>query len=183
MKADPLPFGQYENEYAHFDAASRAVLASAFPAETAGDWRLIGMIAGDRVERELLIDPVLDYVPKPVETQPRPVASATSPGRVRVSSTIDPLKSNDVLRAYWEGELGEVVPAGGWVRCPEPTHEDRHPSCRIRNGRWTCWSCHSWGDAIDLASLRHGIPAEGEGYWRCREIVIETVRQVVGGLV
>ena len=30
-----------------------------------------------------------------------------------------------------------------WVRCPNPEHEDIHPSCSIssKDGLWKCWSC------------------------------------------
>lgn len=46
-----------------------------------------------------------------------------------------------------------VATSGGTVtfRCPNPGHPDQHPSFKVRDGRWRCWSqCGSGGDAIDL---------------------------------
>lgn len=50
-------------------------------------------------------------------------------------------------------------------RCPDPDHEDRHPSVSMRVvngiGRWRCWSCGRGGTAIDVLVVARGL-AVGE---------------------
>jgi DNA primase len=46
-------------------------------------------------------------------------------------------------------------------RCPDPDHEDRHPSVSMRIvggiGRWRCWSCGRGGTAIDALVAARGL--------------------------
>ena len=55
-------------------------------------------------------------------------------------------------------DLGiELGTRGRWreCRCPNPHHEDRHPSCRINvsTNRFYCFSCGEHGNNIDLVRL------------------------------
>lgn len=48
----------------------------------------------------------------------------------------------------------------GWqkISCPNPNHEDRHPSCGLHLswGKFNCFSCGEKGDWADLALLARG---------------------------
>ncbi|MGH2858704.1 MAG: hypothetical protein ACRDMJ_14615, partial [Solirubrobacteraceae bacterium] len=49
----------------------------------------------------------------------------------------------------------------GFVRCPNPAHQDEHPSCSVRGPRpelWKCQACGAAGSIYDLASLVLGGP-------------------------
>jgi hypothetical protein len=77
---------------------------------------------------------------------------------------------------YWPALTGEVVPPSGRVRCPDPGHEDLHPSVVVYSepGRgWWCPVCGAGGTAVDLAAIVTGIEPRGEGYWRLRELIVE----------
>lgn len=55
----------------------------------------------------------------------------------------------------------EVPPAGGFIACPLPDHEERTPSCRVfaePERGWWCFGCARGGSAYDLASLLEGGP-------------------------
>ena len=58
-------------------------------------------------------------------------------------------------------DLGiELSTRGRWrvCRCPNPEHEDRHPSCRVNvnTNRFRCFSCDAHGNNIDLVLMaRH----------------------------
>lgn len=43
------------------------------------------------------------------------------------------------------------------IRCPSPTHEDRNPSCSIRDTHYNCFSCGINGDIFDLIELLEGV--------------------------
>ena len=43
------------------------------------------------------------------------------------------------------------------VRCPNPAHEDRNPSCHIWSHSFKCFSCGLSGDLVDWLELEHGI--------------------------
>ncbi|MBP5771006.1 MAG: toprim domain-containing protein [Bacteroidaceae bacterium] len=58
-------------------------------------------------------------------------------------------------------DLGiEVGTRGKWreCRCPNPQHDDRHPSCRIniQTNRYHCFSCGAHGNNIDLVRMVRG---------------------------
>jgi len=40
--------------------------------------------------------------------------------------------------------------SGKRYQCPNPCHEDRHPSMSVKNNRWRCFSCGAHGGVIDL---------------------------------
>lgn len=57
--------------------------------------------------------------------------------------------------------LGLQANRAGFVRCPTPGHEDRHPSCRVGGDDptlWRCFSCGAGGTIFDAASIRLGGP-------------------------
>jgi hypothetical protein len=91
---------------------------------------------------------------------------------------------------YWRALTGEPVDERGeLVRCPNPGHEDRHPSCKVYANPgegWHCFSCGAGGNAPDLESALGGGPTgaalRGEAFTaaRCeaeRALGIETHRQ------
>lgn len=43
------------------------------------------------------------------------------------------------------------------ISCLLPDHEDRHPSCSLKEDRWWCYSCGRGGDAIDLVQHSHEV--------------------------
>lgn len=73
--------------------------------------------------------------------------------------------------AYFRAIAGIPVPAeGGYVSCPTPGHEDRHPSAMVyaEPGRgWCCFACTrsgrpTGGGAVDLVSALEGGPTGRE---------------------
>lgn len=59
-----------------------------------------------------------------------------------------------------------------YARCPNPEHEDRNPSWRIRDelgsprhGKHHCWSCGFKGDAVGLAAHLLGVAREAAEEW------------------
>jgi hypothetical protein len=97
--------------------------------------------------------------------------ASNSAGRVRLSAGDDPIKALDV-REYLRRE-GVDVPSKGKVRCIHPQHPDRNPSMSVAPDHFRCWSCGAHGDIIEAASLLHAIPAERDGYWRLRDLIVE----------
>ncbi len=79
---------------------------------------------------------------------------------------------------YFRRLAGIPVPArGGLVRCPVPSHGDRHPSCSVGGDAGQGWCCHAGGcgarGAIyDLASVLLGGPwgreLRGDAFRRAR---------------
>jgi hypothetical protein len=124
-----------------------------------------------QAERQLL------YEPGPPAKRHQPMqrstaATSTRPGTVAVSSGDDPLKAVPPA-VYFEVLAGIVVPPNGWVSCPMPDHEDRHPSCQVLSTHWRCFSCGRGGGIVDLAAGLHGIEPRGRGYWRLRDLILE----------
>jgi hypothetical protein len=110
-------------------------------------------------ESELLYERRLrEEWPQPPQQPTRRSTAATStrPGTVALSSGDDPLKAVPPA-VYFEALAGIVVPANGWVSCPVPGHEDRHPSCQVSSTKWRCWSCGAGGTIIDLGAAIYGI--------------------------
>jgi hypothetical protein len=105
--------------------------------------------------------------PRQQPTQRSTAATSTRPGTVALSSGDDPLKAVPPT-VYFEALAGIVVPANGWVSCPVPGHEDRHPSCQVSSTKWRCWSCGAGGSIIDLAAAIYGIEPTGRGYHEIR---------------
>jgi hypothetical protein len=77
------------------------------------------------------------------------------------------------LRELWPQLTGVEVPATGLAPCPSPDHEDRHPSCSVRDQRWRCFACGTTGTVIDLAAIVFEIPPTGRGFFEIRERLLE----------
>lgn len=76
----------------------------------------------------------------------------------------------------------EVGAAGGFVGCPRPAHEDRHPSCFVYpdpGSGWHCYACLAGGSAIDLASAVAGGPTgyelRGEAFRAARRRALRSL--------
>lgn len=65
----------------------------------------------------------------------------------------------DVLRNLYALD-GEIVHDEFRILCPNPKHEDTHPSCdvNLRTGLWNCFSCGATGDLASLGRLVLGKP-------------------------
>jgi hypothetical protein len=79
---------------------------------------------------------------------------------------------------YFQRLAGIEVPRSGLVSCPNPSHEDRTPSCHVGSDAGEGWCCHGCGAAgaiYDLASVLDGGPTgpwlRGEEFLRARERV------------
>lgn len=90
---------------------------------------------------------------------PRPSAVQRCRGRDIVHA--DPYKAISPVE-YFERLAGIEVPASGLVRCPNPAHEDRTPSCHVGDDAAVGWYCHgtcgAGGAIYDLASVLEGGP-------------------------
>jgi hypothetical protein len=118
-----------------------------------------------------------------IGTMPDPPGSRSARRRTRARAPhgLDPYKSIPAEDYFWRLARTEV-PDDGWVSCPSPEHPDVHPSCRVRDYRWRCFSCGQRGTIYDLASLLNGGPAgdalAGDAFVRAAAVV----RDVYGEL-
>jgi len=109
------------------------------------------------------------------------------PDRVFRSAHADAHEHDDPYRRisasdYMVRLAGRKPDRAGFVRCPTPEHEDRHPSCSVRGPHPECFRCHSCGASggiYDLASIMLGGPygrgqLHGEDFKRARELVVQT---------
>jgi hypothetical protein len=63
------------------------------------------------------------------------------------------------LERLIEQDLGQPVRRGSWLFWRCPFHEDQTPSLGVKDGRYYCFGCGKWGDAVDwLKEFRH-LPA------------------------
>jgi hypothetical protein len=131
----------------------------------AGEWALIELECRDAIDLRNDYDATLDYV-KP-KREPVQRATPTRPGTVALSGGDDPLKRISA-HVYFEMVAGIPVPSSGWVSCPTPQHEDRHPSCTVAETHWRCWSCGAGGTMIDLGAAIYGLEPTGSGYLEIR---------------
>lgn len=68
-----------------------------------------------------------------------------------MNSIVDKWSIPDVLRL-----MGYQLPdRQGFIRCPNPSHEDHNPSCHVVSGEsgWVCFSCNARGGILDLIVL------------------------------
>ena len=169
------PFERFRSALASHPADYLARVDAHSETATAGEWRLLALEARDAVELANAYDP-LDEPPvkRHQPTRRSTATTSTRPGTVAVSTAgDDPLKDVD-LCVYFAAH-GIDVPASGKVRCIAPDHEDVHPSCSVTSSHFRCWACGARGDIIDAASLFHGIPVRGAGYWKLRDLVLEAL--------
>lgn len=62
---------------------------------------------------------------------------------------------------YYRVITGNEPRRDGKVRCPNVTHEDRHPSAQLYSGAgagWYCFACQAGGGAVDLVAAAKGYP-------------------------
>jgi len=176
---EPDPFAEQHQRWDALPGHGRLAMFCTSSAQSqAACWDDLSRRSSLRIEAELEVDRQREEEwPRPKRHQPperSTWATSTRPGAVAVSTHgDDPLKSVD-LRTYFEAH-GIVVPPNGKVNCIAPDHEDVHPSCSVTSSHFRCWSCQARGDIIDAASLFHAIPATGAGYWKLRDLVVETL--------
>jgi hypothetical protein len=83
---------------------------------------------------------------------------------------------------YMARLAGRYVNRKGFVRCPAPGHEDKHPSCHVGGPNpalFQCKSCGAAGSIFDLASIVLGGPygsgqLHDEAFKRARDLVVAT---------
>ncbi len=155
-------------------AHGRQVAFGSLPARDQDEcWTALRAECRERNEferRELYLEPPKRHQPRQRST----AATSTRPGTVALSSTDDPLKAVPPA-VYFEAIARIVVPPNGWVSCPMPDHEDRHPSCQVLSTHWRCFGCGAGGSIIDLASALYGLTPRGRGYWELRDLIVEAL--------
>ena len=77
---------------------------------------------------------------------------------------------------------GKRVPGGVVIRCPNPAHSDRTPSCSVRRGpdgtlAARCFSCGWSGDALTLVAVARGLNLQTDF-----PDVVELAADIAGGL-
>jgi hypothetical protein len=162
-------FRELYDRWPDFPAAGRAALFDTLPQEAQqACWAELRYRADLRIESELIYEARFEEEWPPPKRQP-PARSSTTGTRAtfrwRVSD--DPLKGISG-HVYFEAVAGISVPPSGWVSCPMPDHEDVHPSCRVTDTRWRCWSCGAGGSIIDLGEAVYGIEPRGQGFREIR---------------
>lgn len=77
-----------------------------------------------------------------------------------MNNNFDKLKTEITLATY----LGT---SDKLIRCPNPSHEDRNPSCSVdhHTNRYHCFSCGEHGDIFDLVKLQHGYDTKRAAEW------------------
>lgn len=109
-------------------------------------------------------DVLHEEVTCPLEVPPAPPPAPPRPRpRVNARQFEDILATRTPLEwwARWRMLPVEPKPTGDdevLVRCPDPHHGDRHPSCSLntRTGAWHCWSCCSRGGLVHVYALATG---------------------------
>lgn len=106
-------------------------------------------------------------------------------GGLRMTGQPSRADADDGYRAvtppdYFRAIAGIEVPAHGFVSCPMPDHEDRHPSCKVwpsAQQGWHCFSCGVGGSIYDLAAAVEGGPTgaglRGEDFKRAQARLVE----------
>lgn len=114
----------------------------------------------------------------PAPPQPK-VASRARPRASAHVNDEDPYK-RIAPGEYFRALAHIEVPAHGLVSCPNPSHEDRTPSCSVGEDAskgWCCHGCGAGGSIYDLASVLLGGPIgrwlRGEQFRRARDHVRE----------
>lgn len=137
-----------------------------------------------RRESEMIVG--LLEIGAPVSKRPAPCRTRwdeTWRKRARISRMIasgkieahDPEELVDAmpLPEWWLLLTGEEVPRNGMVVCP--FHDDRSPSCHVKERRFKCYACESRGRVYDLAAHVWGLDPQ-----RDFKAVSERLREVCG---
>lgn len=95
-------------------------------------------------------------------TRPQPKPGQRAP----YSRETDPLFDLD-LREVWADLTGDEI-RGVLAPCPNPDHDDRFPSCAVRDRLFFCNACGSSGSIVDLGALLYGIQPRGSGFFEIR---------------
>ncbi|MTD47197.1 hypothetical protein GKE82_23630 [Conexibacter sp. W3-3-2] len=77
---------------------------------------------------------------------------------------LETLKRDIAPPTYFRDLLRLDVNPGGKVCCPNPAHDDRHPSCQVFPGPgegWHCYSCGAGGGIVDAAAMAAGLSVWG----------------------
>lgn len=77
---------------------------------------------------------------------------------------------------YVERLTGEEVPRSGMILCPLPSHEERTPSCKLRETRWHCFGCDKHGSIYDLAGAIWGLDTYGGQFMEIHKRLVEAFR-------
>lgn len=68
------------------------------------------------------------------------------------------------------------VPRNGVILCPLPTHDERTPSCHLRETRWRCFGCDKHGSIYDLAGALWGLDTYGGQFMEIHKRLVEVFR-------
>jgi len=109
---------------------------------------------------------------------PRPAkeAQAARPARKPqfVRSTRDEPWEELTAADYYRVITGLEPRRDGMVRCPNASHEDRHPSAKLYpdpGAGWYCFACGAGGSAVDLVAALRGLPTgralQGDEFKEC----------------
>ena len=181
MSPSPLrPFAEHEALYRSADSSTAAAM-EALAECCSGDWALLKLACDDRVERELLVDPALDYEPAP---RPPRTSSTTRTSRRPSSSDSTSAATVDRLReipadVYVERLIGEPIGRSRKITCPfHGDGQERTPSFHVyRDDRgWYCHGCQSGGDIFTLASLLTGTPDRGADWHVLVDVLTEVFK-------
>jgi hypothetical protein len=74
---------------------------------------------------------------------------------------------------YVERLTGEDVPRSGMVHCPLPGHDERTPSCHVRDVYWRCYGCQKRGSIYDLAGELWGLQRHGPDFMEIHRRLVE----------
>jgi hypothetical protein len=113
---------------------------------------------------------------------PKAPAPARRPRLPRPRSDQEPWAQLEAAE-YYRAITGREPRRDGKVRCPNPAHEDRHPSAQLYPGAgagWYCFACQAGGGAADMVAATHGYPTgsalRGEHFNRC----VAELRRIFG---
>lgn len=78
------------------------------------------------------------------------------------------IRIEDAIRQY----VGTEPNRAGFIRCPDPTHKDDKPSCKIytETNNCKCFSCDGYFTVFDLAAFAKGLDRKRDFPILCEEI-------------
>lgn len=113
---------------------------------------------------------------------PKAPAPARRPRLPHSRSDRDPWAQLEAAE-YYRAITGREPRRDGKVRCPNPAHEDRHPSAQLYSGAgagWYCFACQAGGGAVDMVAATRGYPTgralRGEQFNEC----VAELRRIFG---
>lgn len=156
MTAPQTTFRQVHSAFDHIPPHERLDAFERLPLAAQEDaWDVLRQ----QLHGQRLMDGHVDFErPKPPKRVTRPVA---------VDCALDRISPP----VYIEVLTGEVTERG-WVRCPNPQHDDSNPSCRVWDEPargFYCWSCGFGGSIFDLAAAVWDLQTRGADFVRVKE--------------